>query len=461
MSVTQVYTYNQLRGLLKGGVSVSYQYDKNGNLVNDIRKNLNLTYNVLNLLSVVKTGTTPTATYSYLADGAKLGVVDGSDHGFCYLGSLTYVRNGSNVQLESGLFAGGRIVANASSRVGNEIRYFLTDHLGSVRVIVDQSGAVKERNDYYPFGGRYGVSGGNVDAGSRWKYNGKEDQVTGGLDWLDYGARMYDWELGRWFGMDLMAEKYNSWSPYNYALNAPIRFIDPNGMWVGDPPGFLKGWNQRIEENNNNFWGWLDTRSSKPGLLLKDLDNIAGGIINFLADVTFISTLVNGQNKTADALGNVIHSVASIPSMSSEELGSFTASSVLFLGEFAASRKLPIGKISTLKKVSSVAKKGGNAFRYMTEGELKAIQETGLLRGGRSGETFFTKDLYKTAVKAQNRLALPTSPSLRVEFQILNNPTLLRNGTKVLPANGMMGKGSEFMTLDIVKVRLINWQHLK
>ncbi|WP_270487158.1 RHS repeat domain-containing protein [Butyricimonas synergistica] len=463
VSAAHVYAYtgNRLTSLSRGNVTGSYQYDKNGNLVNDSRKNLNLTYNVLNLLSVVKTGDTPTATYSYLADGARLGVVDGSDHGFCYLGSLTYVRNGSNVQLESGLFAGGRILANASTRVGNEVRYFLTDHLGSVRVIVDQSGAVKERNDYYPFGGRYAVSGGNVDAGSRWKYNGKEDQVTGGLGWLDYGARMYDWELGRWFGMDLMAEKYNSWSPYNYALNAPIRFIDPNGMWVGDPPGFLKGWNQRIEENNNNFWGWLDTRSSKPGLLLKDLDNIAGGIINFLADVTFISTLVNGQNKTADALGNVIHSVARIPSMSSEELGSFTASSVLFLGEFAASRKLPIGKISTLKKVSSVAKKGGNAFRYMTEGELKAIQETGLLRGGRSGETFFTKDLYKTAVKAQNRLALPTSPSLRVEFQILNNPTLLRNGTKVLPANGMMGKGSEFMTLDIVKVRLINWQHLK
>jgi putative uncharacterized protein (fragment) len=79
MSETQVYTYtgNQLRGLLKGGVSVSYQYDKNGNLVNDIRKNLNLTYNVLNLLFVVKTGVTPTATYSYLADGTKLGVVDG------------------------------------------------------------------------------------------------------------------------------------------------------------------------------------------------------------------------------------------------------------------------------------------------------------------------------------------------------------------------------------------------
>ena len=76
-------------------------------------------------------------------------------------------------------------------------------------------------------------------------------------------------------------------------------------------------------------------------------------------------------------------------------------------------------------------------------------------------ERHFLKDLYKTAAKAQNRLALPTSPSLRVEFQILNNPTLLRNGTKVLPTYGMMGKGSEFMTLDFVKVKIINWQPLK
>jgi hypothetical protein len=106
-------------------------------------------------------------------------------------------------------------------------------------------------------------------------------------------------------------------------------------------------------------------------------------------------------------------------------------------------------------------KGGGNTFRYMTEGELKAIQETGLLRGGREGETFWTKDLYKSAAKAQNRLALPNAPKLRVEFEILNDPTLLQNGTKVLPANGMIGGGAEFMTLDPVKVKLINWQPLK
>jgi hypothetical protein len=52
-------------------------------------------------------------------------------------------------------------------------------------------------------------------------------------------------------------------------------------------------------------------------------------------------------------------------------------------------------------------------------------------------------------------------PTLRVEFEILNKPTLLRNGTKVFPANGMIGGGAEFMTTDPVKVRLINWQPIK
>ncbi|WP_018335902.1 hypothetical protein [Butyricimonas synergistica] len=55
VSATQVYAYtgNRLTSLSRGNVTGSYLYDKNGNLVNDIRKNLNLTYNVLNLLSVV------------------------------------------------------------------------------------------------------------------------------------------------------------------------------------------------------------------------------------------------------------------------------------------------------------------------------------------------------------------------------------------------------------------------
>lgn len=53
------------------------------------------------------------------------------------------------------------------------------------------------------------------------------------------------------------------------------------------------------------------------------------------------------------------------------------------------------------------------------------------------------------------------TPTLRVEFKILNNPTMRLNGSKVLPDFGMPGKGAEFMTTDPVKVRLINWQPLR
>lgn len=97
----------------------------------------------------------------------------------------------------------------------------------------------------------------------------------------------------------------------------------------------------------------------------------------------------------------------------------------------------------------------------MTKGELKAIQESGMLRGGNPGQTYFTKDLYKSGAHAQERLSLRTTPTLRVEFEILNNPVMKINGSKVSPDFGMPGKGAEFMTTDVVKVRLINWQPLR
>ena len=78
-----------------------------------------------------------------------------------------------------------------------------------------------------------------------------------------------------------------------------------------------------------------------------------------------------------------------------------------------------------------------------------------------NGETFFTKDVFRSGLKAQQRLALPSTPTLRVKFGILNNPTLLRNGTKVQSAFGMPSRGAEFMTTNPVRVNLINWQPLR
>ena len=94
-----------------------------------------------------------------------------------------------------------------------------------------RGGNAPEVNAYYPSGYIIeNLSTPNASAGdfNKYKYNAKELQEMTG--WLDYGARMYDPVVGRFWVPDPMAEKRYNFSPYNYASNNPVNRIDPDGM---------------------------------------------------------------------------------------------------------------------------------------------------------------------------------------------------------------------------------------
>ena len=139
----------------------------------------------------------------------------------------------------------GQLIRDASGNY--TAQYYLKDHLGSVRQVISETGTVLQETEYYPFGLPIVRNGG---AANKYLYNGKEVQPS--TNWQDYGARMYMADVGRWFRIDPLAEKYFGQSSYNYVHNNPVNAIDPDGRLVI----FVNG--QGPSNPLNNYWGGFD-----------------------------------------------------------------------------------------------------------------------------------------------------------------------------------------------------------
>ncbi len=117
----------------------------------------------------------------------------------------------------------------ATSTVESFQYYYHPDHLGSTSYVTDASGEVYQHLEYFAFGETFVEEHSNTDR-TPYLFNGKElDEET---ELYYYGARYYDAKTSIWQSIDPLAEKYTSVSPYNYTLNNPINFTDPDGRKV-------------------------------------------------------------------------------------------------------------------------------------------------------------------------------------------------------------------------------------
>jgi RHS repeat-associated protein len=228
--LTYTYDGNRLHNVNDQGTSDGYVpipgpwwqywYYPNGNMRYDPSKKIEVSYNHLNLPNLIVFDNDDNITYAYSATGAKLrktvttaktatgGVSD-------YSGPFLYRDN----QLSCIFAPAGRIIPiSVNGNVLWKYEYNLRDHLGNVRVVFAAHShgqpEVMQQTSYYPFGMTLQQQnfGGLLSQPNKLLYNSKElqdDELAGSrLDWYDYGARFYDAQLGRWHGVDPLAEKY-------------------------------------------------------------------------------------------------------------------------------------------------------------------------------------------------------------------------------------------------------------
>lgn len=274
--------------------------------------------------------------------------------------------------------------------------YQYKDHLGNVRLTyrdgfknhatqenpkdgIIQVNEIIEKSDYYPFGLKQkgnDLADYSVINKYKYAYGGKELNDELGLDLYDFGARNYDAAIGRWLNADPLAENSRRWTPYNYAYNNPIIFVDPDGMQAFDVkkmtelketvsideasfrtetiesdhviitgPGAQQATEALDKSSSLNI-----TRDEKSGLLSATGD----------ADTDYdkaLLTAINDQNITVN-----------LKTVNTEKIAVDGATGDIYVGAYAGSSKMADGTIK--------------AIQYINMNHAKKVEDAGLTKQG-------------------------------------------------------------------------------
>ena len=301
MSVTISNTFGYL--ILQG----YHTYDSNGNMTKDGLNNLEVTYNYLNLPTVVRGGGGDVKVkYSYLADGTKIESVDDAGSGYAYIGSLVYRKSNADYELESVPFSAGRIEKTTS---GYDISYHLTDQVGSVRAVINGVGEVQQQSDYYAFGLRH-ASTDFATNDNRYQLTGKESQKDFGFNYLDFHARQYDPTGILFTSQDPLQDKYTSLGSYNYCAGNPISYIDPDGKTIRV--------NQFTDNSKVIAYDWKEY-DGKWGFYNSDNKLYAGGEDTFIGQLSGALTGLMEGGSTGHSLVSELANHSNVATISSRD----------------------------------------------------------------------------------------------------------------------------------------------
>ncbi len=215
-----------------GQSAVYFTHDSRGRMTYDGASGVTIDYNYLNLTRKISGTGGTLVKYSYLANGSKTSAENGSGEGLVYRGSLIYKKaSGGTLTFDGASIPEGRLLSGAT-------RLYVTDHLGSVKAVVNgNNGNLYEVNNYTVYGKRSANSSASsyistAPTGEKFRqhFTGKEDQAPDfTVPFTDFGARQYSPALRRWLVPDPLSEKYYGISPYAYCAGDPVNLVDPDG----------------------------------------------------------------------------------------------------------------------------------------------------------------------------------------------------------------------------------------